>query len=298
MGDRLRNRTALVTGAGNGIGKAIAQLLASEGASVVVNDLGTDPFGAGKSSEAADETVAEIAAAGGTAVANYDSVAESGGCARAVETAIDAFGGCDIVVGNAGALHGATLDSTDETWNKVLNLVLSQKFWLAREAVPAMVEKGWGRMVFVTSEIARGTQRAPLGAAAFAGTIAMTHDLAATYQDSGVTFNCFAPGAATRTHAMARSIYEEGYKAGTVSEEQWNHYLSLPTSEYVAPIVAWLCTEAASGVTGECFNTSGGSLTRWSRYEDRATLFKADSRESGPWTLDELDSLVPKCLVS
>ena len=298
MGDRLRGRAALVTGAGNGIGKAIVQLLAAEGASVVVNDLGTDAFGEGKSSDAADETVAEIVAAGGTAVANYDSVAESAGCARAVQTAVDAFGACDIVVGNAGALHGATLETSDETWRKIVDLVLSQKFWLAREAVPAMVEKGWGRVVFTTSEIARGTQGAPLGAAAFAGTIAMTHDLAGTHRDSGVTFNCFAPGAATRTHAMARSIYEEGYKAGTVSEEQWQHYLSLPPTEYVAPIVAWLCTDAASGVTGECFNTSGGSLTRWSRYEDRASLFKGGAGEAGPWTLDELDALVPKRLLS
>ena len=297
MSDRFSGRAALVTGAGNGIGKAIAQLLAAEGASVVVNDLGTDPFGEGKSSAAADEAVAEIVATGGAAVANYDSVAEPGGCARAVQTAVDAFGACDIVVGNAGALHGATLDTNDETWRKIVDLVLSQKFWLAREAVPAMVEKGWGRVVFTTSEIARGTQGIPLGAAAFAGTIAMAHDLARTYRDSGVTFNCFAPGAATRTHAMARSIYEEGYKSGTVSEAQWKQYLSLPPTEYVAPIVAWLCTEAAAGVTGECFNTSGGSLTRWSRYEDRASLFKGHASETGPWTFDELDSLVPKCLL-
>jgi NAD(P)-dependent dehydrogenase (short-subunit alcohol dehydrogenase family) len=297
MGDRLKGRAALVTGAGNGIGKAIAQLFAAEGASVVVNDLGTDPFGEGKSSAAADEAVAEIVAAGGAAVAHYDSVAEPGGCARAVQTAVDSFGACDIVVGNAGALHGATLDSSDETWRKMVDLVLSQKFWLAREAVPAMVEKGWGRVVFTTSEIARGTQGMPLGAAVFAATVGMAHDLAHAYRDSGVTFNCFAPGAATRTHAMARSFYEEGYKSGAVSEEQWKHYLSLPPTEYVAPIVAWLCTDAAAGVTGEVFNTSGGSLSRWSRYEDRASLFKGGANEAGPWTLDELDALVPKCLL-
>ena len=82
MGERLQGRAALVTGAGNGIGKAIALQLAAEGASVVVNDLGTDVFGEGTSSEAADGTVAEIIAAGGTAVANYGSIAEPEGCAR------------------------------------------------------------------------------------------------------------------------------------------------------------------------------------------------------------------------
>jgi NAD(P)-dependent dehydrogenase (short-subunit alcohol dehydrogenase family) len=83
--DRMQGRAALVTGAGNGIGKEIALLLAAEGASVAVNDLGTDVYGEGRSSDPADGTVAEIVAAGGTAVANYDSIAEPSGCVRAVQ---------------------------------------------------------------------------------------------------------------------------------------------------------------------------------------------------------------------
>jgi NAD(P)-dependent dehydrogenase (short-subunit alcohol dehydrogenase family) len=101
-----------------------ALAFAAEGASVVVNDLGADVYGKGASSEAAGGTVAEIVAAGGTAVANYDSIAEPSGCARAVRTAVDAFGACDVVVANAGALIDTHLGfkTSDESWQRLLDL--------------------------------------------------------------------------------------------------------------------------------------------------------------------------------
>ncbi len=129
---RLKGRVALVTGAGNGIGQACAVALASHGASVVVNDLGTDEFASGRSSTAADGTVDTIRAAGGTAVANYDSVADAAGCAAAVQTAVDKFGQLDIVVGCAGAIIDGTLAADDDTYLRFMSLFLHQKFWLAR----------------------------------------------------------------------------------------------------------------------------------------------------------------------
>ena len=112
---RLQGRVAIVTGAGNGVGHAIAHSLAAQGASVVVNDLGTTPTGGGMSSDAADATVAEIRAAGGVAVANYDdSVADKDGCANLVRTAEEAFGPVDILIANAGAVLPGSIDATDE----------------------------------------------------------------------------------------------------------------------------------------------------------------------------------------
>ncbi len=299
MGDRLQGRTALVTGAGNGIGKAIAHLLAAEGAAVVVNDLGSSVTGEGKSAEAADETVAEIQASGGTAVANYDSVAEPAGCVSAVRTAVETFGACDIVIANAGALiEGALagIQATDETWQKLQSLYLGQKFWLVRAAVPAMLERGWGRVLFASSQIARGTEANPLGAAIFSGAIGLAHDLGTQHRDSGVTFNCYAPGAATRTFDLYKTHVDAALRAQGIPEDQWaEHYL--PPADRVAPMVVWLCTDAGAQVNGEVFNVSGGKIERWSHLPRVASLVK-EGDERGLWSLDELDELVTPRLMA
>ncbi len=202
--DRLKGRVALVTGAGNGIGQACAQALARHGASVVVNDLGTDEFATGRSSEAADSTVAGIVAEGGTATANYDSVADPEGCAAAVQTAIDTYGKLDIVVGCAGAIIDGTLAADDDTYQRFMALFLHQKFWLTRAALPGMQERGWGRIITTTSHGATGLLGQPIFAAAMGGVISMTRAIAFENATTGVTANCLSPGAGTRLHAVAR----------------------------------------------------------------------------------------------
>lgn len=299
MSKRLQGRVALVTGAGNGIGKSIALQLASEGACVVVNDLGTSVEGEGSSSAPADDTVARIVEAGGKAAANYDSIAAADGCKRAVAQAIDTYGSCDIVIANAGALTKSASEgirSDDDSWQKLVNLYLGQKFWLTREALPSMLERGWGRVIFATSTIARGTQHTPLGATVLSGAIGMNRDLAFTHRDSGVTFNCYAPAAATRTYDLYKEQIQAGLLASGIPEEEWESHL-LPGPEYVAPMVTWLCTDAASDVTGEVFDLSGGAITRWSRLDDDTSLYKADGSGPGLWTLAELDQQVPLHLV-
>ena len=143
------NRVVIVTGAGNGLGKAYALEFAKRGAKVVVNDLGGSFDGEGASSAAADVVVNEIKAAGGDAVANYDSV-EFG--EKIVKTAIDAFGRVDIVINNAGFLRDASFAKlTDENWQAIQNVHLNGAYSVTKAAWPYMVEQGFGRVIFTTS---------------------------------------------------------------------------------------------------------------------------------------------------
>jgi NAD(P)-dependent dehydrogenase (short-subunit alcohol dehydrogenase family) len=296
--DRLHGRVALVTGAGNGIGQACALALARHGASVVVNDLGTDEYASGRSSAAADGTVAAIRDAGGIAAANYDSVADPGGCAAAVQTATDEFGKLDIVVGCAGAIIDGTLAADDETYQRFMALFLHQKFWLARAALPGMLERGWGRLITTTSHGATGLLGQPIFAAAMGGVISMTRAIAFEHESAGVTANCLAPGGATRLHAVTRPMFEQLRADELITEAEWDSYENTPPPEYVAPIVAWLCTDAADGVTGQVFHASGGAVGVWNRYEVERSIYRGDHRTNPPWSLAELDDLVPKALLS
>jgi NAD(P)-dependent dehydrogenase (short-subunit alcohol dehydrogenase family) len=294
---RLAGRVAVVTGAGNGVGKACALELARHGAAVVVNDLGTDEFGQGHTSAAADATVAEIVAAGGRASAHYESVAESAGCASLVDQGVRDFGQVDIVVGCAGAIIDATLAATDEQYRRFIDLFLSQKFWLARAAVPAMAERGWGRLITTTSHGALGVLGQPIFAGAMGGVISMTKAIAHEYLSAGVTANCLAPGAATRLHAVSHDLFQQLHRDGQITDADWDGYLNTPPPSHLAPIVAWLCSDAARDVSGEVLHAQGNLIGRWSPYTEDKVLYSGDHRTTAPWTLDALDSLVPKVLL-
>jgi NAD(P)-dependent dehydrogenase (short-subunit alcohol dehydrogenase family) len=298
MSNRLKGRVAIITGAGNGVGKACALALAAEGASVLVNDLGTSEFAQGQSSLAADATVQEIRAAGGQAQASYDSVATAEGVRNAVHLAEETFGPVDIVVACAGAILQADLSASDETYYKVVDLFLSQKFWLARETVPHMAERGWGRFIAVTSEGARGSVGNAAFAAAMGGTISLVKAIANDYRLKGVTANCIAPGASTRLYEVMLPQLQQAHRDGKITDEMWQAaQAGLGPTSYVSPMVTWLCTDAAAGVTGQVFNVRGGKISLWSDYEEVRSIFRGDPPASPPWSLDELDRFVPSHLL-
>jgi len=158
MSDRLKGRVAIVTGAGRGIGRGVAKLLADEGASVVVNDLGGAVDGSESSATPADLVVGEIKEDGGTAVASYESVAEFDSAGKIIQTAMDEFGRLDILVNAAGILRDRMIfNMTEEEWNAVVQVHLYGTFNIMRHSVPHMIEQQYGRIVLFSSISALGS---------------------------------------------------------------------------------------------------------------------------------------------
>ena len=197
---RFDGRVAVVTGAGSGLGKSHAKALAARGAKVVVNDLGVDVAGGGKSSAAADAVVAEIKAAGGTAVANYDSVSEPDSAARIVKSALEAFGTVDIVINNAGFLRDKSFEKIElADFDAVLKVHLQGGVYVTKAAWPVMKAKNYGRVVVTTSAAGLyGNFGQTNYAAAKAGLVGFMLALKEEGAKHNVLANAIAPVAFTR----------------------------------------------------------------------------------------------------
>ncbi len=253
---RFDNKTVVITGAGRNLGREYARLLASRGANVVVNDLGvgisdTDGRAAAPVENPADAVVAEITAAGGNAVANYDSVATSGGGEAIVQSALDVFGRIDVVVNNAGQVRMVPFpEFTDDLIETVIATQLRGALNVSRPAWRAMAANGGGRFVNVSSGAAWGG--APGGAVygmAKMGVIGLTRSMAAEGGPQGITANVIAPYAKTRPGT--------GFGAIPWSDElgEWMH------PRKVAPLVGWLAHESCTA-NGECFSVGAGHFSQ------------------------------------
>ena len=238
-------KTALVTGAGRGIGRAYARLLASRGAEVVVNDLGASTGGSGADAAPAADAVTEIVAAGGVAVADTHDVATPGGAEALVGAAVERFGRLDVLVNNAGIVRWAGMPEVDAAdLDRHLAVHVGGSFNTTRAAWPHMAEAGYGRIVMTTSAGVFGLPNNTSYATAKGGVLGLTRSLAIAGAGHGITVNCIAPGAMTR---MAGRGHEE---AGPEM-----------SPDLVAPIVALLAHESCT-VTGEAFAAGFGRFAR------------------------------------
>jgi NAD(P)-dependent dehydrogenase (short-subunit alcohol dehydrogenase family) len=295
---RLQEQVAVVTGAGNGIGRACALALGANGATVVVNDLGTNELGTGSDHSAADRTVKEIVEAGGAAIANYDSVAEFDSASRIIATAVDTYGRLDVLVNCAGAVQdGSIFDLEVDTYLTCMAVQLHGQFYTARQAAPIMAAQGRGRIINTASHLFLGDYGKPAFAAAKGGVVSLTAAIATEGRAAGITCNAIAPGAATRLHAYTRPQFEAMRAEGVLTDEMWESYVNTPPPEYVAPIVAWLATDAAADITGRLFHAAGGTIGIFSIPIEERVIYRGDHRRVDPWTLEELDALVPAVLV-
>jgi NAD(P)-dependent dehydrogenase (short-subunit alcohol dehydrogenase family) len=250
---RLDGRVALVTGAGRGLGAAHALALAAHGAQVVVHDAGVEADGSGGDPALADAVVAEIEAAGGTAVATYENLATAAGCARVVEAAVEWLGRLDVVIQNAGLLVWEELEDADASWERLRRVNVDAPFHLTRAAFPLMKRNGYGRFVFTTSGRAMSVEDTRAGLAAYAvgkmAHFALMLVTAAEGEQHGIRANAISPAAATR---MLRREAEPGEL----------------DAEQVSPAVVFLASERCT-FSGKVLECSGGkfSVARWTSSE-------------------------------
>ena len=244
---RFDNRVAIVTGAGNGLGRAHALLLASRGAKVVVNDPGGAVDGKGGGHAAADKVVDEIKKAGGQAVASYDSVADAKAAANIVKTAVDSFGTVDIVVNNAGVLRDKTFHNmTVEDFDFVVKVHFLGTAYVTRAAWPILRAKAYGRVVVTSSNSGiYGNFGQSNYAGAKLAVVGFMNALRLEGQKYNIMVNALAPVAGTR---MTESLMTP-------------EVLEKLRPEYVSPMVAYLCSDQCQR-TGGIWSAGAGYFAR------------------------------------
>ncbi len=279
---RLNDKVAIITGAGRGIGKEICLYLAKEGAKIVVNDLGGDRDGTG-GGKIADEVVNEIKDLGSEAVANYDSVGTVEGGNNIFNSAMDAFGQADILVNNAGILRDRTLYNMEESdWDVIMEVHLKGHYNCTRPLVRYIRDTNRSDCRIINMSSVSGLfgnfGQVNYGAAK-EGIAGFTRSLALEVAKYKCTVNTISPGAATR---LTIDLIEA---AGRKYDE--NDWTQGP--EQIAPVVAWLCTDAAKEVTSQIIHSQGGILG----IMQQPAIIKSFTTDD-LWSLDQLDSLIPE----
>jgi len=269
----LDDKVAIVTGAGNGIGRATALAFAREGARVVVNDVGAARDGSGEDASAAEAVVSEIRRAGGEAVASHDSVSKPDSAAAIVETALAAFGGLDVLVNNAGILRDKTLLKMDlDMWSAVLEVHLTGSFLCLQAAARAMKDRGTRGSIVNTTSLSGmlGNFGQANYAAAKAGIYGLTRTASIELQRYGIRVNAVAPVAKTR---MTEDLPMFEKIEDTLS------------AEHVAPVHVFLASDLAHDVSGAVVSVAG---SRVSVYKVVESAGKLKDGERGIWTAREI----------
>jgi NAD(P)-dependent dehydrogenase (short-subunit alcohol dehydrogenase family) len=291
---RLKDRVAIVTGAGGGIGRQHALLLARHGAKVVVNDIGF------RSGADAKSVANEIRAAGGDALASQDSATWEG-AQYLVDAAVEVYGRVDILINNATYTRlGDLADYAESDWDSTLDVNLKGYFAMIRYVAPYMCKQGSGVIVNTSSASGYGHPSHAAYAAAKEGVVGLTRTVAREFGHFGVRCNAIRPLAAGQSAAdfAARAAKWADLVALTMSprvfalQQKMLADPGLMPTDKIAPFVVWLCTDAARNVNGHTFEVHGHTISRVSEPALDRTVVR-----DGGWDLDSLDAIAPVNLV-
>lgn len=282
---RLNGRVAIVTGAGRGIGRSVAKLLASEGASVVVNDLGVAVDGSGQDTGPAHDVVTEIGEAGGKAIANGADISGHAAAEDLIKTAIEQFGRLDVLVNVAGILRDRMVfNMTEQEWDDVIRVHLKGTFNTTKFASAhwrsLRDETAQNRIINFTSVSGlHGAPGQPNYAAAKMGIVGLTYSSAHSLAKYGVTVNAISPGAATR---MTDSVPTERRRTRAVAADE-------RSPDNVAPIVAYLASERSGWITGRVIHSTGYEVSLYNNPEPVIRIVG-----TAPWEPDALSEQVER----
>jgi NAD(P)-dependent dehydrogenase (short-subunit alcohol dehydrogenase family) len=296
----LKGKSAIVTGGGRGIGKAIALKLAEEGANVIVNDIGCEVDGTGFSKDPADSTVEEINSNKGIAKSDYNNMSIMTDAENCIKNCIDSFGKLDILINSAGIINDRLILQMDESdFNNIVDNNLKSVFAPSKFAAILFRQQRSGRIVNITSDAGLGDIGKSNYAAASEGIVGLTRTTATDLGKYGITANAISPVAKTRMNSGTVSTYISSELMTNNSDDksgigvsdpslEWNPSLEDGT-ENVASLAVCLSTDYLPNVNGYIFGVNGGSIYVYSNPTPDKKIYKA-----GVFSMEEMDQLVPK----
>ena len=290
MGNRLKDKVAIVTGSGQGIGLAIAIAFAKEGATVVTNNRREGTEG-GDAKTAAEQ----IISMGGEAIPFFGSISDFTVAEEMITTTKEKYGKVDILVNNAGAdMPHMIWNMTEEEWDTCVDSFLKGTFNTSRFACSIMREQKWGRIINTTSTAWLGTVGHCNYGASKAGIVGLTRAIAREMGKYNVTCNAYAPTASTRFSASEdiQAGFKKRYEAGLMTKERYEELTHLPDPMTLTPFLVYLCTQEAANINGQVFDVTGGNITMYSE----PVRMKSIDKKDGLWTIEELIRMVPTIL--
>ena len=297
MAQHLKGRSALVTGAGRGIGREIAILLAKQGAKVAVCDPGLGRGGEQTEERVADEVVNLIKKDGGAAIALYDSVADYKKCGEMVAKTVAEFGGIDLMINVAGVLRERMIwNMTEEDFDLVVDVHLKGMWNMSHHSIKHMRAKGFGRIVNFSSSAFKGAVGQCNYAAAKGGIISLSRSIAKEAYKFGITCNAVCPSADTRMTLTeeVKANRKRKLAAGLMTQEEYDRQAKPRGPEYIAPLIAYLCTDEAYYLNGQTFHVEKGELSNYYFGETMRQILKEE--DEGMFSVDELMKTLPEMM--